>query len=246
MSGVRQAIHRLLHRLGVDVVRYEGRRFADARRAELLRTYAVGVFFDVGANDGQFAAELRAHGYRGRIVSFEPQGDAFGRLAARAAGDPLWECARIACGARDGTVALNVAGNSSSSSLFEMAPLHLDSAPESRYVTREEVPLSRLDTLRERFASPQEVVYLKADVQGGELDVLAGAEKLLASAPVVEVELSLAPLYDGAPAADEVARHLRQRGYALMTVEPVLVHPATGRLLQVNAIYGRVDDRGDA
>jgi FkbM family methyltransferase len=204
-----------------------------------MRRYGVDAVLDVGANDGPFAAGLRDAGYRGRIVSFEPQSAAYARLAERAASDPLWEVRNVAVGATDGEAVLHIAANSSSSSLLEMAAQHLTSAPQSRHVADETVAVTRLDTLTDDLFRPAERGYLKVDVQGGELDVLRGAGSLLERLCAVEAELSLVPLYEGAPLFPDVVDHLESRGFFLLWLEPVFSDPVTGRLLQMDGVFGR-------
>ena len=86
--------------------------------------------------------------------------------------------------------------------------------------------MRRLDTLYEELLRPDDRVYLKVDVQGGELDVLRGAERVLAQAPLVEAELSFVPLYEGAPRFDEVIDTSLDRGFGVHSIEPVFVRPA--------------------
>lgn len=66
----------------------------------------------------------------------------------------------------------------------------------------------RLDDL----AEVSHVDYLKCDVQGAELDVFRGAERLLGDALVVEAEVEFVPLYKGQPLFAEVDVFLRGRG----------------------------------
>ena len=47
-------------------------RLCQLRIATLLDRYQINVVIDVGANEGQFASELRRMGYQGKIISFEP------------------------------------------------------------------------------------------------------------------------------------------------------------------------------
>src|SRR3712207_10877 len=65
---------------------------------QLLVRENINCVFDVGANRGQFAGELRGIGYRGRIVSFEPVRAEFEVLEKRFAGDRDWRGLRMALG----------------------------------------------------------------------------------------------------------------------------------------------------
>ena len=166
--ALRGLLRPALRRFGYDFVRFDSRSDPASRRAELIRERGVDLVLDVGANDGPFAKQLRGAGYCGRIVSFEPQATAFAALRSAAAADPRWECRNVAVGVDEGEVGLNIAANSSSSSLFQMSPLHVASAPESAYVGRELVNVQRLDSLAGELGLAEATVYLKVDVQGGE------------------------------------------------------------------------------
>ena len=89
-----------------------------------------------------------------------------------------------------------------------------------------------------QLLEPGERALLKADVQGFELEVLRGSERTLEQVELVEVELSLVPLYAGAPLLPEVYEHLRERGFALVGLEPVLLDPA-GAVLQLDGLFAR-------
>jgi FkbM family methyltransferase len=232
-------VRRLVRRFGYDLQRYNELGDPEARRARLVRTFGVDVVLDVGANTGQFARELRRAGYAGRIESFEPQGAAVLSLRRRAAADPLWKIHRMAVGDRDGVATLNLAGNSLSSSLLEMLPAHADSAPESVYVGTEEVPTRRLDGLFEALAPAGSAVFLKIDTQGFERQVLEGASGCLHRIATLQVEMSLVPLYAGAPSFDELFGTLRGHGYELVGLEPGFAEPGTGRLLQADGLFHR-------
>src|SRR5439155_27146309 len=124
----------------------------------------VPLVVDVGANRGQYATDLRQHGYRGKIVSFEPLEEAFAQLAAAAARDVDWTCHRMALGVAAGEAQINVASNLESSSLLEMEVGHRAGAPEVSMVSVETVPVSRLDDVLD----DDRPCLLKLDVQGYE------------------------------------------------------------------------------
>ena len=110
--------------------------------------FGVDLVFDVGANVGQFGSEIRTMGCAGRIVSFEPLSAAHARLSAAAKRDPAWSVhPRCAIGDHDGTVEINIAGNSVSSSILPMTEAHWSAAAGSGYVGREPAPLFRFDSV---------------------------------------------------------------------------------------------------
>lgn len=50
--------------------------------------------------------------------------------------------------------------------------------------------------------------FLKIDTQGGELDILNGAEALLQTVSMVDVEVELTRIYRGQPTAHDVLRYM--------------------------------------
>lgn len=206
----------------------------------LARERGITVVLEVGSNKGGFPRHLRDAGYGGRIVSFEPLSQAFAELESAAAADPSWECIQVALGSRAGTATLNVAGNSMSSSLLGMKPRHAAAAPGSSFVATEPCTVATLDSLRGRVLQADDRAYLKLDVQGFELEVLRGAEATLEQVAVVDVELSLVPLYDDSPGVEAVLGYLDERRFGLVALDPVFVEKATGSIMQVNGLFARL------
>jgi FkbM family methyltransferase len=240
---VGEAVQRALRRAGYELHAYPPPTPVDPddeRRAKLIAAQAIGVVLDVGANAGQYAQRLRATGFAGRIVSFEPVAAAYAQLERAAAADPLWQARRLAVGDAGGEVELDVAGNAgASSSLLAMGARHLESAPDSAYVGSERVRAARLDAIWDELVPGDERVWLKLDVQGFELHALRGAGERLATVACVQTELSLVPLYEGAPGWLEVVAFLAERDFELAGLEPGFADPRTGRVLQVDGLFVR-------
>ena len=114
---VKRATRRGLRRFGVGCASL--RRNATRVRARILSELAIDLVLDVGANRGQYARELRAGGYGGRSLSFEPLPDAFAELAESLSPDPLWDGLPIALEDDDGRVEIHESANSVSSSILE-------------------------------------------------------------------------------------------------------------------------------
>lgn len=223
--------------------------FIDYTRGRFVaecKSFGVDVIFDVGANAGQFGQGVRADGYAGHLVSFEPLTAAHAALSAAAADDPLWDVVeRCAVGASDGQTTINVAGNSFSSSLLPMLRLHREAAPESTYSGTEDVPVLSLDSYIARtFTDPTTTIGLKIDTQGYEAQVLAGLDRYRDRVKVIVCEMSLSPLYDGAPTIAELCNLLAALGFRCVALGPEFEDPRTGELLQVDGVFVARDEAG--
>ena len=81
---------------------------------------------------------------------------------------------------------------------------------------------------------------MKIDVQGYEPQVLQGGTRFLRDVLAVELELSLVPLYEGQELAADVCARLRRHALVPVAFETEFVHPLTGEILQLNALFRRL------
>jgi FkbM family methyltransferase len=209
-----------------------------------LESRQVDVVLDIGANSGQYASGLRKAGYKGRIISFEPLSGPFSILEQKASKDSLWECRRGALGDDDGTISINVAGNAGeSSSVLPMLQRHQDAYPPANYVDTQVVPINRLDTIASEILRPNDVTFLKIDVQGFEKHVIAGGKSTIDGGCVgMQLELSFVPLYDGGPLIPEAIDLLYSLGFRLTGMLPCFTDPRNGQMLQADGTFFRGDD----
>jgi FkbM family methyltransferase len=205
----------------------------------LLVLQEVDLVLDVGAAVGMYGRSLRDNGYQGRICSFEPLSGQFQRLEEQSSGDPLWEARNVALGPAAGTAEINVAGNFDSSSLLPMGDRHAEAAPTSVYVGTETVEVATIDSVWDEIAGDARKPFLKLDVQGFELEALAGAERTLPKLCGIQAELSFVPLYEGAPLWLEVVEFLAGKGFHVAGVEGGYTDQATGEMLQADGIFIR-------
>ena len=225
--------------MGYDLVRYDHQFHPRARKAKFLELFGINTVLDVGANTGQYASELRDIGYHGKIKSFEPLDDAFKVLQNNAADDNDWEVFRYALGDQDEAGKINVSANSVSSSILPMLPAHDEAAIGSSYVTEQNIQIRKLDSLYADLCDGARNIYLKIDAQGFEKKVMDGAQDSLPKIDTVELEISLTPLYEGAPTFDQLQSYMQENGYDLIGLEPGFSAPDTGRMLQIDGIYHR-------
>lgn len=230
-------INNLLRHLGVQIKRYPDKDIT--RRLKIIKNLGVTLICDVGANTGQFAKEMRRFGYRGRLVSFEPLQAAFRVLAKAASKDPDWKVNRFALGDQNGKIQINVAGHSFSSSILNMLPAHEKSAPGSSYVAIEEIEIRSMDSVFQSYLKPDDSVMLKIDTQGYERHVLDGAKDSLKHVTIIQLEMSIVPLYENEMLFMDMVKYLEDMGYSLYSLENGFSDDSTGQLLQVDGIFVR-------
>ena len=238
--GIKHELRRLLWRVGYDIWRFEPLFHPVARRKRVFESYAIDTVLDVGASSGSFGQELRHDiGYGNRILSFEPQSEAFELSKANAKDDPAWEVFNCAIGDTEGSREINISRNSDSSSLLNMLPSHLKSAPHSEYIGRAQTEMRTLDSVVGDLCGTAKNIYLKVDTQGFEGAVLRGAELSLPLVDTVQLEMSLVSLYEGGPLFDEMYTVLNQKGYSLVAIDGAFSDPGSGQLLQVDGTFHR-------
>ncbi len=216
----------------------------DRQLVLLMEGAGIDRVIDVGANRGQYAARLRRAGHAGPILSFEPQPCAHAALLQAAADDGVWEIGpRLALGATDGTVTLEIAAEDDMSSLRPQTDALRRLSPSSAVVERVPVRQARLDALL--AAEPGERLLVKLDVQGGEDAALDGMAALWPRVRAVQLELALSVLYAGEWRYLETCRRLESLGYRLALVLPGYFDGKVRRQLQFDGVFVR-DGADDA
>jgi FkbM family methyltransferase len=239
-SVVKNKIKKSLNAAGIEMHRFNPQVSPLARMIKSFRNFDIDLVFDIGANEGQFAQEIRAGGYAGRIVSVEPMLAAYERLIRGSQGDVNWHIhPRCAVGSDVGEIELNIAGNSVSSSVLPMLAAHSNAAPESVYQRKEMVPLTTLDLILPSYLEQANAPFLKIDTQGYEWQVLDGAKAVLPKVRGIMMEISFLPLYEGQHLWRECVDRIQSEGFTLWALEPVFVDPANGRTLQMDALFFR-------
>lgn len=233
-------LQRLARALGYDLTPRRKAKAPQAQLVAVLERFGVSCVLDVGANVGQYAAGLRAWGYRGRIVSFEPLADAHGALERRAAGDAGWHIApRMALGASDGAIEIERSAESDMSSILPQNTLLRRISPSSGVKGRERVPLRRLDVAAGDHVGPSDVPFLKIDTQGYEPEVLDGAKTLLPRLAGVQLELALVPCYEGERDFRSMIDLLGHLGFEPYLFLPGYFEHKLARQLQIDGVFMR-------
>jgi FkbM family methyltransferase len=172
--------------------------------------FGDGAIIDVGANLGLFSLVARERFADRRIIAFEPAPSTFAALSGNIAlnGAANVECHQLAVSDRDGTAPFAVLENARANSSLKTTGGSPGTGIEIRCTT-----LDRFAT----EAKIDRIALLKIDVEGFEISVLRGAERVFAQARPHVVYFEICPaLARGAGfAADSAAEFLEAKGYAL-------------------------------
>jgi FkbM family methyltransferase len=187
---------------------------------EFLNSRQIETVLDVGANEGQFAKELRDSGYSRRIISFEPVEAAFHRLAAAAHLAPPWEVHKLALGAASGTEIIKITAGDDMSS-FKNFTYNAAKFASSRVVAEELVDITTLDAAVDGTKYNLGRCLLKIDTQGYEQEVLCGAKKNLPRMLGVLMELPIQHLYEGVWHIEDAISFMRARGFCISYIKPI-------------------------
>jgi len=226
--------------VGLDINRYNPLTSQSARIVSLLQHHAIDLVLDVGANDGGYGKDLRQAGFKGSILSFEPLVEPHERLNSTAIKYQNWHVApRMALGAENGEIEINVSENSTSSSILQMEKMHSDAAPTSKYMSKQVTRVQRLDNFDHELIIDCKAKFLKIDTQGYEKNVLDGAAGLLSEIHGIQIEMSLVPLYKGQALYQELIHRLSSAGFYLWNIVPGFSDPKSGRLLQMDGVFFR-------
>jgi len=194
------------------------------------------TIIDVGAHHGQFALLALEMFPRSTIWCVEPLPDAAARLRATVEPAGRVTVLESAAAAGEGRRDLHVSRKTDSSSLLPILKPYVDAFPGTEEARTAPVEARTLDNMvAEQIRRP---CLLKVDAQGGELEVLAGAEAVLRQVDVAYVECSFVEFYRGQALADELIVALFNCGFRLDGVFG-LVRDARGRCLQADLLFRR-------
>lgn len=249
LTGMRH----LVHRAGLDVTRWPHRPEAgvvDWALAEVISSRGINCVIDVGGNRGHFARRLRALGYTGRIISFEPSPTVLPVISAAAARDPEWIVRPVALSSRPGHADLRLHKGPELDSLLDALPGVVDQIPIMAQTGTATITLSTLAAefpwIIAGIAEPS--VLLKSDTQGHDAEVLrgAGTRGLPPAVVAVLVELAAQPIYRGQPAMTTVMNLIMADGFAAVAFEPLFQSSDGLRMVELDALFMRpADSRPD-
>jgi FkbM family methyltransferase len=239
-------MHRTLSAFGLELrlrrnlaaARLADKNAATREKWLALKHLDIREVIDVGANSGQFAAEVRREFPDATIFCFEPLPDVFEVLRRRFDGDSKVSAFNLALGEATGTLTMHRSDFTPSSSLLPMTDLHKREWPASAAHTEVQVQIARLDDwMAARGSEPQCDTLVKLDVQGFELQVIRGARETLRRSRAIVTEVSFETLYEGQASFAALHKELASLGFAYRGNLEQHLGRETGGILLADVIF---------
>jgi FkbM family methyltransferase len=193
------------------------------------RGFSPQCAIDVGAYSGEWTAGLLELYPHTKVLMVEPQTarrEQLEELKARHAGVEL---AAVLLGS---TAAENVTFYQAETGSSVLRDAGNSAAQPTA------MPMTTLDatTLGTEF---ERADFVKLDVQGYELAVLRGAERVLDSVEAVMMEVNLIAIYEGAPLVHDVVAYMTAHGFRVYDVCTFFRRPYDNALWQMDMIFVR-------
>jgi FkbM family methyltransferase len=227
----------LFRKIGLEVNRLNTDNSGAFQISRIIKHFNISTIYDIGANTGQYAAELFELGYIGRIISFEPLTIPHRKLQLNSKGNSRWYVhKKCALGNMNDDILINISKNSVSSSILPMLDTHVESSKDSVYIDSEKVDVITFDSIFSNYFN-KEKSLLKIDTQGFENEVLDGAFNSLPKITLIQCELSLVPLYADQKLFIDMHNKIESFGFKMWSIRSGFTNGKNGRTLQVDAVY---------
>lgn len=205
---------------------------ADIRKA--FPDFRVKTVFDIGANVGQSADIFLQEFPDARIWSFEPSRSTFDQLQDRFKGEPRVSCCNYAMSDHVGSADMERTDES------DLRRLVAENGENDQPEAIESVKLITLDAFCTDH-NVDRIDYLKIDTEGHELQVLAGADRMLDknAVAILELELGMNPDNRRHTRFEDAKAVLEAKGYRVFAITEQTAEFPTKQphLRRVNAVF---------
>ena len=241
---IKRQLRSLLRAFGIDVRRYrsEGVPGSDARRVGDIESFLQDLrsrgftprgILDVGANRGDWT-RLALRVFPGaKVILFEPQAEMVDPLEALCRENTNLFLVKAAAGRQPGQLYQTIWDDLAGSSFLPLEDPALRDQGKQRLT-----PVVTIDSVladRPHF-SPD---LVKLDIQGFELEALAGASSVFGIAELMVLEVSLYEFMPKQPILREVITFMGDHGYEVYDVPGFLRRPFDGALGQTDIAFAR-------
>tara|TARA_B110000305_G_C19339326_1_gene588244 strand:+ start:156 stop:878 length:723 start_codon:yes stop_codon:yes gene_type:complete len=210
---------------------------------KVIDYHNIDIVLDVGASWGGYAKTLRRFGFKKEIISFEPISTSHKKLLKNSLNDESWRVHKkiIITDKVVKKLSINVSVDFDNSSLLNSTNLHIENHQDAKSLQQEETECDSLDSLIDHYDIHKKNIMLKIDVQGSEMNVLKSGITNLKKFKLVQVELSLQPLYEKQILWKEIVDFMNDKGFDIWTIYPGYKKKSIAQLYQFDAIFYNKD-----
>jgi FkbM family methyltransferase len=240
---MKKMIQKLMRRLGFEVHRHAGAASfihgpeRTSLEGSLIQARTAGfvpaTVIDVGAALGSFSRTCHAIFPEAQYLLIEPLREYVPSLTKIAQELPRASYEIAAATAEEQVISINVHHDLVGSSLYREVEEGTDVNGVQREVRA--ITLDRL--VIEQKALPPYLI--KIDVQGAELDVLAGGLTVLSGAELVLLEVSMFQFFHQGPLFCDVVEYMRSKGFVPYDVLGLQYRPLDRALSQLDMVFVR-------
>lgn len=224
-------------RTGWALARFPQAGTLDRELQRIIHTFAIEQIIDVGAHMGGFAHRMRASGFKGHIVSYEPSPVSWFHLQAAAEKDPSWRVENIAIGSELGEMELHQFGTDGQfDSILPLGPHAAVYKPDLHVASRVKVSVRRLADIWPHDFDPK-TTLLKTDTQGFDLQVINGVGDRLVALPAVLMEAAVQPIYVGSPLIRDAIERMAELGFELTGAFPLHRYGNGTRVIEFDCTF---------
>lgn len=236
---LKACVRQLLGVAGLEVRRIslasEGRGLRDSLLQILRQAKAVGfspqTVIDVGAAYGSFTEQCSTVFPESRYLLVEPLDEYRPMLERMRKAMPTLQCVYAAAAAHSGEIEIHVHPDLVGSSLYSEVEQGTDVNGVPRRVRSVTIDSVAQET------SVKGPVLLKLDVQGGECDVLNGAQGLLHECEYVILEVSFFRFFQNGPDFCDVIAYMKKLGFVPYDIVGLQYRPLDQALSQADIAF---------
>jgi FkbM family methyltransferase len=237
-TAIKNILDLVTHPLGLNIERHFGTNLGLKQILNIFKQQRIDMLLDVGANTGQYAMSMLRLGYKGTIISFEPLNGIYDILKTNQSKYNNWRVyERVAVGDYCGTTTINISENRESNSILPISETHTKVAPAAKYIGNQEISIITLDSVFRDIVGPANKICLKIDTQGFEDRVLAGTAESLKKITLIQLELSLIPLYHGSKTFEWMLPYLKELGFEPVLFLPGFIDRTTEEMQQIEGLF---------
>lgn len=172
------------------------------------------VILEAGAHSGSDTIRMNYAFPDSTIYSFEPEPNAYKKLARKTYGYSNIHIYNIALGNKNGKGELYVSKDllDASSSLLQQTQVSREMHPELKLDYFTEVTVRTIDSWAQEN-NVDHIDFMWLDMQGNELQALKSAKSLLHTTKAIYTEVLKYPTYEGAPLYQEFKEWMQNEGF---------------------------------